>query len=64
MTPTSSHVVNYWLRNQSGDEPLTLETYVSYAYLGQDIEDLSPEELAWAAQEFETAIQQLRGEDE
>jgi hypothetical protein len=63
MTPTSNHCVNYWLRNQTGDEPLTLETYISYAYLGLDIEDLDPEELAYAAREFEEALEQLRGEE-
>jgi hypothetical protein len=62
MTPTSNHCLNYWLKTQTGDEPLTLEKYIAYAHW-KDIEDLDPETLAHATREFEEAISQLRGEE-
>lgn len=63
MTPTSNHSMNYLLK-QSGDSPLTLDRYISFAYFGQDAEDLDDEELAQAARDFEEAISELRGEGE
>jgi hypothetical protein len=60
---TMNHTLNYILLNQPGDFPLTLEQYISFAYFGQDADDLSDEELAYAAREFEEAILQLRGEE-
>jgi hypothetical protein len=62
MTPTNNHCVNYWLKNQAGDFPLTLEGYISYAYW-KDAEDLDDEELAQAARDFEEAILELRGDE-
>jgi hypothetical protein len=64
MAPTSNHCVNYWLKNQAGEDfSLTLEGYISYAYFGSDVEDLNEEELAQAARDFEEAISELRGEE-
>jgi hypothetical protein len=62
MTPTSNHSMNYLL-NQSGDSPLTLERYISFAYFGKDAEDLDGEELAQATRDFEEAILELRGDE-
>jgi hypothetical protein len=60
----ANHTLAYILKQEGEDFPLTLERYVSFAYFGEkDIEDLSPEELQYVSQEFEEALEQLRGEE-
>jgi hypothetical protein len=57
--------MNHLLKESSGDEPITLERYVAFAYFGEkDIEDLDDQELQHVAQEFEEALAELRGDDE
>jgi hypothetical protein len=61
----ANHTLAYILKQEGEDFPLTLETYVAFAYFGEkDIEDLNSEELQHVSQEFEEALAQLRGDDE
>lgn len=57
-----NHVLKYIAQNTQ-DEALSLETYVEFCYFGQSLEDLTDEEQAAAAREFEEALESLRGED-
>lgn len=57
-----NHVLKYIAQN-SKDEALSLETYVEFAYFGQSLEDLTDEEQAAAAREFEEALESLRGDE-
>jgi hypothetical protein len=61
---TSSHTLNYILKNKTGDFAIDLETYVEYCFFGEkSVEDLDAETLQYVAQEFEEALEQLRGDE-